>query len=54
MHMYIHTSTLMPRREQDTAIAAVVLHILERIHHVGDEAEAEGEAKGYASPDAVW
>lgn len=44
----------MPRREQDTAVAAVVSDVLEGIHHVRDEAEAEGEAEGDAGPDTVW
>lgn len=50
IHMNIHNTTLMPCREQDAAIAAIVLHVLERVHHVGNEAEAEGEAEGDAGP----
>ena len=51
MHMDVHSTTLVPRREQDTTIAAVVLHVLEGVHHVWNEAEAEGEAKGDTGPD---
>jgi hypothetical protein len=51
--MNIHRATLMPRRKQDTAVTTVVLNIFEGIHHVRDEAEAKGAAKGDACPDAV-
>lgn len=50
MHVDIHIATFVPRREQDTATAAVMLHILERVDHVGNEAEAKGEAEGDAGP----
>jgi hypothetical protein len=52
MHVNIHGATLVPCREQDTAVAAVVLHILERVHHIGDEAKAEGAAEGDAGNNA--
>jgi hypothetical protein len=48
MHMNIHGATLVPCRKQDTAFTTVVLHILERVHHVGDEAKAERAAEGDA------
>jgi hypothetical protein len=52
MHVNIHGATLVPCREQDTAVTAVVLHILERVHHIGDEAKAESAAEGDAGNNA--
>ena len=51
MYMNIHGATFVPCRKQDTAVATVVLHILERVQHVGDEAQAEREAEGDPSND---
>jgi hypothetical protein len=53
MHMNIHRATLVPCRKQDTAVTTVVLHILERVHHVGNEAEAEREAEGDPSNNTM-
>jgi uncharacterized protein (UPF0305 family) len=53
MSMNIDSATLMPGREQETAITAIVLHILERVHHVRDEEQAEGEAEDDEGPETV-
>lgn len=37
---------IMPRREQDAAFAAVVLHVLQTAHHKRDAAETEDAADG--------
>ena len=53
MHMDLNAAALVPSCEQDTALAAVVLHIFQGIHHVGDEAEAEGEAADDTGPNTI-
>jgi hypothetical protein len=53
MHVHVRGAALMPCGEQDTTVAAVVLNILERVHHVWDKAKAESEAEGEAGPDTV-
>lgn len=49
--MRLHLSTPMPRREQDTTVAAVVVYVFQAVDHVGDEAEAESKEKCYQGPD---
>ncbi len=53
MHMNVYSATLVPRGEQDTTVTAMVLHVFEGVHHVGNEAEAEGEAIGDTGPDTI-
>lgn len=43
----------MPGRQQHTTVAASMLHVLQRVQHVRDEAEAEGEAVGEGRPGAA-
>ena len=46
MDMNHRPSAIMPRREQDAAFPAVVLHVLQATHHEGDAAETEDAADG--------
>lgn len=53
MHVHIHSPALVPDGKEDTTFAAIMLDVLEGIHHVRDEEEAEREAEGDEGPDAV-
>jgi len=46
MDMNHGPSAIMPRREQDAAFPAVVLHVLQTAHHKGNAAETEDAADG--------
>lgn len=51
--MDVNGAALVPGCEHKTAVAAVVLDILQRVDHIGNEAEAQGETEGDEGPDAV-
>lgn len=51
MHMRIHVATLVPRCQQHSATPTTMLHVFQRVHHVGDEAEKAGQEARHAGPD---
>ncbi len=49
MYVNINSTTLVISCQKHSAVAAIMSHVLERVHHVRDEAEAEREAESDAS-----
>jgi len=45
VNVHLGGAAAMPRRQQDTAAAALVLHVLERVHDVGNAAQAAETAE---------
>lgn len=51
--MNINRSALVPRGQPHAAVTTSMLDVLERVHHVRDEAQAQGEAEDHARPRTV-
>jgi len=51
MRMRLNLSALVPGREQCSAVATPVLNVLERVHHVGNEAEAPSKTESNGRPN---
>ena len=50
MHVRLDVPAPVPSGEQYAAVTAVMFDVLERVHHVRDEAQAAGEAEGDGCP----